>query len=134
MKSKGFTLIELVLVITILGILAVSALPQFININQNARQASRDGVVGAIRAGLALQRAQSLATGGAGTYPATLDGATNGQCTTANSCFGGVLTQPISDTSWTRISDTSYSFNDGTTTWTYTYTVANGTFTAPAAP
>ncbi len=134
MRSKGFTLIELVLVITILGILAVSALPQFININQNARQASRDGVVGAVRSGLALQRAQSLATGGAGTYPATLDAATNAACGTTNGCFGGVLTQPVVDTSWTRVSDTSYTFNDGTTTFTYTYTPAAGTFTAPGAP
>ncbi len=36
MKAKGFTLIELVTVIVIVGILAVTALPRFINLTQDA--------------------------------------------------------------------------------------------------
>lgn len=126
---KGFTLIELVLVITILGILAVSALPQFINITGQAERASRDGVVGAVRAGVALFRANDLVTNGApGVYPATLDGAAAGVCATANLCFTNVLTTGVSDDSWTKVSDTQYTFSDGTTTFTYNYVVAAGTF------
>lgn len=50
MKSKGFTLIELVVVIIILGILAVTAAPKFLNINRDARIASLEGFVGAVKA------------------------------------------------------------------------------------
>ncbi len=133
--KKGFTLIELVLVITILGILAVSALPSFINISTQAEQASRDGVVGAVRAGVALQRANDLVQNGPpGTYPATLDASANAACSATNLCFGTVLSQGVADGSWTRVSGTSYTFTDGTSTFTYTYTPASGTFTSPTAP
>lgn len=47
-NNRGFTLIELVLVIVILGVLAVSALPNIFNISlTTARTNSRDAVVGA---------------------------------------------------------------------------------------
>ncbi len=131
-RSKGFTLIELILVIAILGILAISALPKFLDVSTEAKQASRDGVIGAVRAGIALYRANDMVTSGTGTgtYPATLDTATNGPCQgpPANPCFAIVLSNGIEDASWTRVSDTSYTYNDGTTTTTYTYSPANGTF------
>jgi prepilin-type N-terminal cleavage/methylation domain-containing protein len=134
--KKGFTLIELVLVITILGILAISALPSFINISTQAEQASRDGVVGAIRAGVALQRANDLVTNGPpGTYPASLDAVANATaCSSTNPCFTTVLTQGVTDGSWNKTNATTYTFTDGTSTFTYTYSAANGTFTSPTAP
>ncbi|KJG05327.1 MSHA biogenesis protein MshA [Photobacterium angustum] len=50
MKSqKGFTLIELVVVIVILGILAVTAAPKFMNLQTDARNASLEGLKGAIQ-------------------------------------------------------------------------------------
>ncbi|MCD9541537.1 prepilin-type N-terminal cleavage/methylation domain-containing protein [Photobacterium carnosum] len=47
-KQQGFTLIELVVVIVILGILAVTAAPKFMNLQGDARHASLDGLRGAI--------------------------------------------------------------------------------------
>jgi MSHA pilin protein MshA len=48
-KQQGFTLIELVVVIIILGILAVTAAPKFINLQGDARASTLQGVKGAIQ-------------------------------------------------------------------------------------
>lgn len=132
-NKKGFTLIELVLVITILGILAVAALPQFIDVSTSAAQAARDGVVGAVRDGIALSRANDLVTNGPpGAYPAALDAvdASGGAatCSATNTCFNDILENPITDDNWAKASATTYTYNDGTATVTFTYDAAAGSF------
>ncbi|MBT3182325.1 MAG: type II secretion system protein [Deltaproteobacteria bacterium] len=126
MNRKGFTLIELILVIAILGILAISALPRFLDLSTSAEHASRDGVIGAVRSGIALYRANDMVTnGGAGSYPATLG--TNSTPAACTACFDTVLSNGIADASWTK-AGTAYSFNDGAATVTYNYNATNGTF------
>ena len=48
MKKNGFTLIELIVVIVIIGIIAVAAAPRFLNIQESAREAVLEGVAGAM--------------------------------------------------------------------------------------
>jgi MSHA pilin protein MshA len=63
MNSKGFTLIELVVVIVILGILAVTAVPKYINLQADARTATLEGVKAAMQGAVALVYSKSLVAG-----------------------------------------------------------------------
>ncbi|MDP2282769.1 MAG: type II secretion system protein [Pseudohongiella sp.] len=62
-KQQGFTIIELVVVILLLGILAATALPRFINVTDEAHDAAFDGVLGGFTTGIALFRAQHVGKG-----------------------------------------------------------------------
>jgi len=56
--NKGFTMIELVVVIAILGILAAVALPRFMDATKDAHRAAVSGTAGALATSVALVRAQ----------------------------------------------------------------------------
>ena len=60
-QQSGFTLIELVLVIVILGILAATALPRFSDLSSNARAAAVEGLGGSVRSAASIAHATHLA-------------------------------------------------------------------------
>lgn len=73
MKKRGFTLIELVMVIVILGILAAMVLPRFVDLTTKAREAAAKGSLGAVRAAIAIRYASNAAYSANTLIPTTIE-------------------------------------------------------------
>ena len=114
------------MVIVILAILGAVAIPQYVNLQDEARLGNEAGVAGGVRVGI-LTFFIDAARGNRLTYPATLDGVADATpCSTTNPCFTTVLVQGGITDQWTKLgsvaglSSTYRSPASATNVWTYT--------------
>lgn len=128
-RRLGFTFVEVVMVVALLGVIAVSAYPLYYNLVGDAWKATEDGTVGAVRVGTSTYGSQSDLLGRTPKYPATLDSATHGNASVSNPFFSNVLDPSVtSDWSKTGLVYTGPADN------AYTYNPADGTFTIVVNP
>lgn len=114
--QKGFTLIELVMVIVILGVLSAVALPKFIDTTSDARAAAVKGVAGGLASSSAVNYAASIAKGqinGAAIATAT---AMTGVQDTSGGCTEAVATSLIDGTTFHATNAGAYNVSGGSLT------------------
>lgn len=122
-RQGGFTLIELVLVIAVLGIITASFLPKFTSVSVEATLAAENRVVGAVRSAIHLHYAEQCSLGNCG-FPDVLDTALTALCSQSNPCFEDILAQPITD-QWEKTTATRYK---GPSENVYEYDNVTGSF------
>ncbi|HTY13203.1 MAG TPA: prepilin-type N-terminal cleavage/methylation domain-containing protein [Candidatus Omnitrophota bacterium] len=126
--KKGYTLIELIIVVVILAVLAVVVLSRYINLSDQAYSSIEKATVGAVKVGIVTYYLDP-ARGNYHNYPSGLDNATVGYASSGNLFFNFILDQPVTSPDWRKTVPNTYLYVPTGNTWTYNANV--GLFTAP---
>ncbi len=124
MKRRGFTFLEVVVVIAIIGILSVAAISMFYNTREQATENAEKSIAGSVRSAIGNYAAESMTLERTPMYPEVLDSATDDIASPSNPLFI-VLLQPSIKAGWTKISDIHYI---GPAETSYVYDNELGTF------
>ncbi|MFA5117023.1 MAG: type II secretion system protein, partial [Candidatus Omnitrophota bacterium] len=108
MRKKGFTFLEVVIILVSIGVLAAIVIIKFINFKQEAMEAAELGSIQTVRSGVQIYGLESAIKKRQPIYPVVLDTAGNAPASVANPFFGIVLSMPVTDENWSKIDRVIY--------------------------